>query len=40
MDFPSDEDANGTWTLRIENLNPELSGTVVDFGLEITSRWD
>jgi hypothetical protein len=40
MGFPSDEDANGTWTLRIENLNPELSGTVVDFGLEITSRWD
>lgn len=40
MGFPSDEDANGTWRLRIENFNPQLTGEVVDFGLEVTSRWD
>lgn len=38
--FPGDEDANGTWTLRIENLDPTLSGRLYDFGLEVTSRWD
>lgn len=38
--FPGDESANGTWTLRIENLNPASSGQLYHFGLEITSRWD
>lgn len=38
--FPGDEDANGTWTLRVENLDPTKSGSIYEFGLEITSRWD
>lgn len=38
--FPGDEDANGTWTLRVENLDPSLSGTIREFGVEVTSRWD
>jgi len=38
--FPGDEDANGTWTLRVENLDPTLGGRLYDIGLEVTSRWD
>lgn len=38
--FPGDEDANGTWTLTVQSFDANLRGTIHEFGLEVTSRWD
>ena len=38
--FPGDEDANGTWTLIVEDDTPGDRGWVYDYTLKITSRFD
>ena len=40
LGFPGDEDANGTWTLRAEDLVTGESGTIREFSLTVMSRWD
>jgi hypothetical protein len=38
--FSGDEQVNGTWSLRVVDLASGRTGTINDFGLTITSRWD
>ena len=38
--FSGDEDANGTWTLRVSDAAGGEAGHVMSFGLTVTSRWD
>jgi hypothetical protein len=38
--FSGDEAANGVWQLKVEDRASGMTGTVVRFGLQITSRWD
>ncbi len=38
--FPGDEQVNGVWELRAVDTRRGSVGTIQDFGLELTSRWD
>ena len=38
--FPGDEDANGTWELRAQDMVTGASGTIREFSLTVMSRWD
>ena len=38
--FSGDEQVNGTWTLRVVDLTTGQAGTLSDWHLTITSRWD
>jgi len=38
--FPGDEQVNGVWELRAVDTRRGSLGTIQEFGLELTSRWD
>lgn len=38
--FPGDEDANGTWTMLVEDNQAGGTGRVEELALTVTSRWD
>ena len=40
LGYPGDEDANGTWTLIVEDDSPGTRGWVTHYNLKITSRFD